>query len=116
MGDGQHAWAAAEWVMIIHNMFAAEEGDNLILLRGIPQKWLQLDHPIKIGPIHTRFGSLEIVVESAAETVEVSWKADWHAPPTRLFIRLPGAAAPVRWGDPGNRNGRLSLSRNPYHG
>jgi hypothetical protein len=115
MGDGQHAWAAAEWIMMIHNMFAAEEGENLILLRGIPQKWLQPDNPIEIGPIHTRFGALEIVVESAAETVEVSWKARWHAPPAGLFIQLPGTAS-VQWDEPGNRNGRLSLSRKPYNG
>ena len=115
MGDGQHAWAAAEWVMMIHNMFAAEEGDALILLRGVPQKWLQPDHPIKIGPIHTRFGALEIIVESAADAVEVTWKARWHAPPAGLFIQLTGTA-PVRWDDPGNRNGRLSLSRNPNDG
>jgi hypothetical protein len=87
-----------------------EEGDNLILLRGIPQKWLQPDNPIKIGPIRTRFGALEIVVESAAETVEVSSKARWHAPPAGLFIQLPGTV-PVRWDEPGNRNGRRSLSR-----
>jgi hypothetical protein len=112
MGDGQHAWAAAEWIMMIHNMFAAEEGDNLILLRGVPQKWLQPDHPIKIGPIRTRFGALEIVVESAADAVEVSWKARWHTPPAGLFIQLPDTA-PVQWDEPENRNGRLRLSRNP---
>jgi hypothetical protein len=115
MGDGQHAWAAAEWIMMIHNMFAAEEGEDLILLRGIPQKWLQADSPMKIGPIHTRFGLLEIVVESDAKTVAVSWKARWHAPPAGLFIRLPGTA-PVRWDDPGTRNGGLSLPRNSYNG
>ena len=115
MGDGQHAWAAAEWIVMIHNMFATEEVDDLILLRGIPQKWLQPDNPIKIGPIHSRFGALEIVVESAAETVEVSWKARWHAPPAGLFIQLPGTPS-VQLDEPGSRNGRLSLSRNPYNG
>jgi len=80
----------------------------------VPQKWLQPDNPIEIGPIHTRFGALEIVVETAAETVEVSWKARWHAPPAALSIRLPGTA-PHQWDNPGNRNGRLSLSRNHHH-
>ena len=26
MGDGQHGWAAAEWVMMIRNLFVREEG------------------------------------------------------------------------------------------
>ncbi|MBP2687710.1 MAG: hypothetical protein H6Q81_2615, partial [Deltaproteobacteria bacterium] len=29
MGDGHHAWASAEWVLMIRNMFVREEGDRL---------------------------------------------------------------------------------------
>ncbi|MFP5344729.1 MAG: hypothetical protein ACLGGU_03675, partial [Gammaproteobacteria bacterium] len=31
MGDGQHVWAAAEWVLMIRNCFVREEEDRLIL-------------------------------------------------------------------------------------
>jgi len=37
-GSGPLMMPAAEWIMMIHNMFVAEDGYNLILLRGIPQK------------------------------------------------------------------------------
>ena len=115
MGDGQHAWSAAEWIMMIHTIFAAEEGDNLNLPRGIPQKWQQSSRPLTIGPTHTRFGVPEIVVESSAETVAVRWKARWHTPPDGLFIRLTGTA-PVQVESPGDRSGRIILSRNPDGG
>jgi hypothetical protein len=110
MGDGQHAWAAAEWIVMIHNMFAAEEGDALILLRGVPRKWLQSSAPLRIGPIHTRFGPLEIAVEFTANTVEVIWTARWHVPPAAISIRLPGTS-PVECADPGARSACISLSR-----
>ena len=35
MGDGQHGWAAAEWVMMMRNCFVREEGDRLIIGSGI---------------------------------------------------------------------------------
>ena len=43
MGDGQHVWASAEWVMIMRNMFVREEQAEglLILCSGIPQEWLK---------------------------------------------------------------------------
>src|SRR6185436_20954594 len=36
MGDGQHVWAAAEWVLMLRNLFVREEGDRLILGSGLP--------------------------------------------------------------------------------
>jgi hypothetical protein len=110
MGDGQHTWAAAEWVMMIHNMFAAEEGDSLILLRGIPAKWLEASAPIALGPVHTRFGVLDILVEPRKDCVEVNWTAWWRRPPAELAIRMPGHE-PTRWADPGARRGHLRLPR-----
>ena len=38
MGDGQHGWAAAEWIMIIRNAFVREEHDHLVIGAGILQE------------------------------------------------------------------------------
>ncbi|MFZ0243507.1 MAG: hypothetical protein WAL90_17850 [Desulfobacterales bacterium] len=110
MGDGQHAWAAAEWIMIIHNMFAAEEGADLILLRGVPQKWLSDKAPLEIGPIHTRFGAIDITLESDAESVTLSWAARWRRPPAKIEVCLPGTA-PVNVKAPESPHGTLRLVR-----
>lgn len=111
MGDGQHAWAAAEWIMMIHNMFAAEEGADLILLRGVPQKWLLEKALLEIGPFHTRFGAIDIRLESAAETVKLTWTAQWRTPPAKLEVRLPGTT-PVSVETPESPHGTLRLLRN----
>src|SRR6185436_19157557 len=41
MGDGQHVWAAAEWIMMVRNCFVLEEASSnrLILGAGIPIAW-----------------------------------------------------------------------------
>lgn len=108
MGDGQHTWAATEWVLMINNMFAAEEGDRLILLRGIPRTWLKDSQGLAIGPLHTRFGTLEIAVEPGDEGAVVQWTARWRSPPAELVVRLPGTD-PTRWDAPADTSGRLNL-------
>src|SRR5690606_15097870 len=40
MGDGQHGWAAAEWVAMVRNSFMQEEGNRLVLGRGLGMPWL----------------------------------------------------------------------------
>ena len=35
MGDGQHGWAAAEWVMMLRNLFVREEGRDLLIGTGL---------------------------------------------------------------------------------
>ena len=50
MGDGQHGWAAAEWVMMIRNMFVREEGDRLIVGSGLFAEWFETDDDIYFRP------------------------------------------------------------------
>ncbi|MEJ1974355.1 MAG: hypothetical protein WDM96_18420 [Lacunisphaera sp.] len=40
MGDGQHIWAAAEWLMLIRNLFVREERNHLVIGAGIAPEWL----------------------------------------------------------------------------
>ncbi len=63
MGDGQHVWAAAEWVLMIRNCFVREEGDGLILCSGIPQVWLDKKQTISFGPAPTSFGDIQISIK-----------------------------------------------------
>jgi len=99
MGDGQHAWAAAEWVAMQRNCFVREEGDSLVLASGLPPEWLadESGAPIRFGPALTRFGkiTLEIIPGAAPR---VAWRADWYrgAPPieVRALGFKPTGAAP----------------------
>lgn len=94
MGDGQHAWAAAEWVLMIRNCFVREEGDSLILAAGIPLEWLSAGTTISFGPAPTSFGTISITIEVPAtpetDHVIIRWQGKWHIIQPIIELRLPG--------------------------
>jgi hypothetical protein len=91
MGDGQHLWAAAEWIAIIRNCFIREEEEEgkLILCSGIYPDWYQGGESIYIKNALTAFGniSLEIIPE---EKIKIKWQAHWHNKKPLIEICLPG--------------------------
>jgi len=91
MGDGHHVWAAAEWVLMVRNCFVREEGEQLILAAGVPERWLAHSAPIHFGPAPTTFGpvSLSITLDSG-HSPRIEWRGDWHHNEPPIEIRLPG--------------------------
>ncbi len=91
MGDGQHVWAAAEWVLMTRNCFVREEGEQLFLCQGIPGRWLRAGQPISFGPTPTAFGVITLTLQPCENgEVEVSWRGQWHHQPPPIKIQLPG--------------------------
>ncbi len=97
MGDGQHVWAAAEWVMMVRNCFLREEGGRLILCSGVPARWLRPGHVLSFGPAPTTFGTVTLGLTcgrtGGAAWVKVTWQGRWHGEPPTLEIRFPGRRA-----------------------
>jgi hypothetical protein len=92
MGDGQHMWAAAEWVLMLRNCFVREEGDGLVLAAGVPPEWLEDGAPVRLGPTPTTFGPISIEIVPAGDRVIVRWDASWRGPAPPIEVRWPGAA------------------------
>ena len=90
MGDGQHMWAAAEWFMMLRNMFVREEGDTLILGSGLPESWLGQPNQLLLGPTLTPWGSVTVRVESDGDQIDVHWQGDWHDEAPAIQVALPG--------------------------
>ena len=92
MGDGQHIWAAAEWVMMIRNMFLYEERNDgkLILCSGIPPGWLERGDSISFGPAPTEFGTISIELKTFEDKLKVFWEAQWFENAPGIEIRIPG--------------------------
>ena len=90
MGDGHHAWASAEWVLMIRNMFVREEGDRLVLASGILPEWLEAEGPISLGPAPTSFGEVRVEILRRGRRMEVQWNGSWREAPLRVEVRLPG--------------------------
>ena len=93
MGDGQHVWAAAEWILMIRNCFVREENDTLILCAGVPPRWLEGGREVRFGPAPTTFGTLTVTLtcNQAADRVTVGWHATaWHTEAPPIKVCLPG--------------------------
>jgi hypothetical protein len=111
MGDGQHVWAAAEWVVMLRNCFVREEGGRLVLCAGLPRAWLHAGQRLAFGPAPTAFGTVSLTVEADETELLLRWEGDWHAAPPPIDICLPGRAPlPCL---PGQRCLRLPLEGPP---
>jgi hypothetical protein len=90
MGDGEHVWAAAEWILLMRNCFVREEGKNLILASGIPESWLAPGEELFFGPTPTPFGTISITITSYKNRVAISWNGNWRSAPPKILVRLKG--------------------------
>lgn len=95
MGDGQHIWAAAEWVLMMRSLFVREEGERLILGSGLPAEWLAAEAPMRLGATPTPYGPISVEVAPAAAGIDVRWDAAWRAAAPVIEVRLAGLAPVV---------------------
>jgi len=102
MGDGEHIWAAAEWVLMVRNCFVREEGERLIIGSGLRPEWWRGGAALE--RTLTPFGPVTIRVEprpnaatgvNRANGASVTIEATWRRRP-RLEVRLPGFAVQQR--------------------
>jgi hypothetical protein len=112
MGDGQHSWAAAEWVLMVRNCFVREEGGRLILCAGVAKRWLKPGAEIFFGPAPTAFGkvSLTIQVGKVEPRIQVTWQGEWFTEAPEIEVRLP--AFETKFCPPGQQSVEFPLEMN----
>ncbi len=96
MGDGQHAWAAAEWIAMVRNCFIREDNGELILLSGIPLQWLYQNAEVGFGPVPTEFGTVLVSIQSDIEDnayCHLKIDANWRGAVPTIRVCLPNTAS-----------------------
>ncbi len=93
MGDGQHVWAAAEWIMMMRNSLLYEEtaSDRLVFGAGVKRDWLEsgqeivfVNAPVLWGRVSVRF------FRQQNNKVKCQWSAEWNNHrPGAVAVRLP---------------------------
>ena len=86
MGDGQHGWAAGEWIMMMRNSFVREESDHLVIGSGILPEWLDGGGEIGFGPTLTAWGPVSVSLSGSRLILD----AQWREPPPLVRIAVPG--------------------------
>lgn len=93
MGDGQHIWAAAEWLLLVRNLFVREEGDGLVIGAGIkPEWWRATDGPrvAEFGPTLTPYGAVTVRLVGDATGGRLHVDGAWRGTAPRREVRVPG--------------------------
>jgi len=73
MGDGDHGWAAAEFVSLLRDMLVRETPEGIELLSGAPREWIESKQGIRLGRATTACGTVDFSVSTDAGQVLVSW-------------------------------------------
>lgn len=94
MGDGQHIWAAAEWLLLLRNLCVREEGDRLVLGAGLKPEWLAQGE-IAYGPTLTPHGPVSVRFLAQTTGVQVVVNARWRAGAPALEFEVPGCLSLV---------------------
>jgi hypothetical protein len=76
MGDGQHGWAAAEWIMMMRSLFIREEEGLLIIGSGLFPEWLDEEGKFFFGPTPTLFGNIRVELEVDKENIFITLMSD----------------------------------------
>ncbi len=90
MGDGQHVWASAEWVLMIRACFVREESRRLILCSGVLPEWYAAGKDAFFGKTPTPWGAIQVRVCQENGQVRVEWELEGAKTPESIEIRLPG--------------------------
>jgi hypothetical protein len=90
MGDGQHVWAAAEWIMMLRNSLLREEGDTLVIGAGVRHEWMHQAEPFGIERTLTPFGEVSVQFIPQPKELQVSVSGAWRERRPTIEVRVSG--------------------------
>jgi len=84
-----HVTGACNYAIMLRHMLVHEAGDELHLLRAVPDWWLGAGRTIRIERLPTWFGTVGLTVRGTAEGVKVALDRPRRRPPKRIVLHLP---------------------------
>jgi hypothetical protein len=73
MGDGDHGWAASEFLSLIRDFLVREEHGRLLLCSGAPADWFHPGAVIAVTGAPTLHGTVSFRVTCGPTSTEVEW-------------------------------------------
>jgi hypothetical protein len=84
-----HATGACNYAIMLRHMLVHEEGDELHLLKAVPDWWLADGQQIRIERLPTWFGNISVIITGTAKGVEVKFDGPDREKPARIILHLP---------------------------
>lgn len=92
LGDVPHTWIAAEYLLALASMVAAEREatDALVLASGLPWAWIAEEQGFSVRRLPTRFGALDFSLHAeGADAIRVEIAGSLSLPPGGLSLVPP---------------------------
>ena len=84
-----HVTGASNYALMLRHMLIHESGDELHLLRAVPDWWLGEGREIRIERAPTHFGEMSLLVRGTTQGVEIKLDPPKRSPPKKIILRLP---------------------------
>jgi hypothetical protein len=84
-----HATGAANFAFLLRHALVHEQGDELHLLLGAPDWWLEDGREIRVEQAPTHFGTMSLRLRGTLTGVEVKLDPPRRQPPSRIVLHLP---------------------------
>ena len=95
IGDMPHTWVGSGLVNAIRDMLVKERNGKLVLLEGVPERWVREKSGIRIENLPTYFGAVDMKARSSDHQLTVTLGGSAN-PPKGLEIYWPIHGAPGR--------------------
>jgi hypothetical protein len=92
LGDVPHTWIAAEYLLAVASMVAAEREAtaSMVLASGMPWSWISSGEGFSVRNLPTRFGKLDFKISaSGSHSIMIETGGTLKLPPGGLFIAPP---------------------------
>lgn len=95
VGDMPHNWASAEFIRLAVHLLAIDRGNELHLLEGVPQEWVQPGMTTALKEIATPFGKLSFTLEVNKDGKTATLQMDKITDPScrNVYVHLKGWAS-----------------------
>jgi hypothetical protein len=84
-----HVTGACNYAIMLRHMLVHEAGDELHLLRAVPDWWLGRSRSIRIERLPTWFGTMGLTIRGTPEGVKVTFDRPRRQAPKRVVLHLP---------------------------
>jgi len=84
-----HVTGACNYALMLRHMLVHEQGDELHLLKAVPDWWLDDGREIRVKDAPTHFGVMSMTVRGTANGVRVDLEPPERQPPKRIVLHLP---------------------------
>ncbi len=86
-----HVTGACNYALMLRHMLVHEQGDELHLLKAVPDWWLADGEEIRLERLPTHFGEMALTVRGTAQGVKVKLKRPKRQTPKKIVLHLPAS-------------------------